>query len=137
MLKNKFNKVLIMFAVFVLFSTINTATACEIHFDILKNKKEVYVSGDIFIAKVEVLLTHRVCEIGIKKTKFNGNGLKIIGATKWKQISPMEYHRKLKVKVSGTDTGKVILTAKRDCDKEGGYGVLKLKVAPIKKKEIK
>ncbi len=107
-------------------------SACEIDFEIIKNKKKVYNTSDVFIAKTTVTLTHRVCPVSIKKTKFKSVGLKILGATKWKQVSAMKYTRSLKVKVTGTKNGKVFINAVRTCDKEGGSGSLVLKSVPLK-----
>jgi hypothetical protein len=99
--------------------------ACDIEVEVLKGKKEVYQVGDTIIVKISVSLTHRSCPVAIKKTKFKLNGLKVIKATGWKQLSTMDYERKLKIVI--TAPGKVSLNVVRDCDKDGGFGSLKLK----------
>lgn len=116
---------------FVGFST-EEAKACEIEFEILQGKKEKYNAGDVMVLKIVVTLTHRTCPEGIKKTKFKMNGLKVVGATDWKQTSAMVYERKLKVQVLSNKNGKLIFNAIRTCDKDGGFGSLKLEALPIK-----
>ena len=114
----------------VSFST-KEAKACDIEFEILKGEKAKYVAGDIIIIKVNVKLTHRTCPVAIKKTKFKMNGLKVIGATEWKQLSAMEYERKLKIQVESNKDGKLVFNAVRTCDKDGGFGSLKLEAVPV------
>ena len=112
--------------------------ACEIDFEILKNKKAVYDTSDVFITKVNVILTHRSCPVALTQTQFKLEGLKVLGATDWKQISSMKWERKLKIKVIGSDNGKVFINAIRTCNKDGGFGSLKLNatpLTPVKKEE--
>ena len=139
MLKNSRRKNYVIFLFTFLFvASIPTLTqACEIDFEILKNEKAIYDTSEVFVAKVNVILTHRSCPIALKKTKFKTEGLKIVGATDWKQISTMKWERKLKVKVTGSDDGKVFINAVRTCDKDGGFGSLKVKSRPLKSEENK
>ena len=124
--------ILILFLGFMFSAiTIQDAKACDIGFEILKGKKDKYEKGDILVIKVKVKLTHRTCPEALKKTKFKMNGLKVLGATKWKKLSAMEYERKLKLEVVGTKDGKLIFNAVRTCDKDGGFGSLKLEAIPI------
>lgn len=106
--------------------------ACDISFEIIQNKKEKYDIGDTLVIKVLVILTHRICPEGIKATKFQLAGLKVIGAKEWIETSRGEYERELKLVVTGTETGKVIINGIRKCEKEGGFGSLELKAEPIK-----
>lgn len=109
----------------------NNAFSCEIDLKVdEKSKKETYKVGDVIVIKVKVTLTHRVCTLTIDKTKFDTKGLKIEGATDWKETSNGVYERKLKVKVTGTKNGKLSLSAVRTCDKTGGYGTLSLESEP-------
>lgn len=117
----------ILFAAVLLALTPRQIDACEIDFKIIKGKKEVYTVGDQIIVKVHVALTHRSCPVALKKTKFKLNGMKVLGATKWKQLSSMDYERKLKIKITGND---VTLNAIRECDKDGGFGSLELETVP-------
>jgi hypothetical protein len=103
------------------------AKACEIEFEIVENKKDVYSSGDELVIKVTVSLTHKSCPIGMDKTKFTMKGLKIIGTTEWKQESSLVWTRKIKVQVSKPEGKSVVLNANRVCDKDGGFGSLVLK----------
>lgn len=111
------------------------ADACEIDFEIIKNEKAVYDTSDVLVVAVTVTLTHRVCPISIQKTQFKTVGVKIAGATKWKQHSRMKYTRKLKVKVTGTQDGKLLINGIRTCDREGGSGSLVLKSVPLQPTE--
>ncbi len=132
LIKKLLQSIIIMIIAFM-FILPKQAKACEIDFEILKNEKAVYDTSDIFVAKVNVILTHRSCPEALSKTKFKSEGLKIVGATDWKQISSMKWERKLKVKVTGTDNGKVFINAIRTCDRDGGFGSLKLKSKPFKR----
>jgi hypothetical protein len=49
------------------------------------------------------------------------NGLKVLGATKWKRLRAMEYERKFELEVLGTKDGKLIFNAVRTCDKDGEF----------------
>lgn len=107
---------------------VTTAMACEINLEVSeKSAKEEYAVGDELVVTVEVILTHRNCHVDIADTDFEGDGLKIMQATKWKEVKPGVYTRKLKVQVTGNKTGELSLSASRTCHKEGGYGELELK----------
>lgn len=103
--------------------------ACEIEFSIQGEKKEGFMVGDEIIVKVDVIFTHRVCPEGIESTKFRYKGIKVLGATKWKEIANGKYERKLKLKVLESEEKEMVLEAIRKCDKEGGYGKISLKRA--------
>ncbi len=105
-----------------------SASACDIEFEIIKNKKSEYKVGDKLIAKVSVLLTHRNCPEGIEATDFKTDGISIDKATKWSKVSTDLYERKLLLTVTGSKNGKAFVSASRTCDKEGGFGILSLNV---------
>ena len=106
--------------------------ACEIEFTVLGDeKKESFKAGEEIIVKVDVVFTHRICPEGIENTKFKYEGVKILGATKWKETANGKFERKLKIKVLEGTTPELVLEAIRTCDKEGGYGKLKLKRGSI------
>ena len=117
---------------FLISAGTNSLNACDISFEIIKNKKEKYEIGDTLVVNVIVILTHRICPEGIKATKFQLAGLKVIGAKEWLETSRGEYERELKLVVTGTENGKVIINGIRKCEKEGGFGSLELKAEPIK-----
>ncbi len=100
--------------------------ACEVDWEVIGDKKDKYDAGDVLIVKVTVFLTHRNCPEGIKATKFKTDGLKVIQATRWNESSPEVWDRKLKLKVTGNKSKKVKISADRECEKEGGHGVLTL-----------
>ena len=121
------NMMKIIIAVLFLFAFfITELNACEIDFTIIKGKKEKYSKGDELVVKVTVLLTHRNCPEGIKSTKFETQGVDILGATKWTSKNSTTFERKLKVKVTENKMDAVFISATRTCDKEGGFGSLKL-----------
>ena len=119
-------------AVAVVILSASPLPGCEIEVKTKGEQKEVYASDDVVILSVDVFLTHRDCPEGIKATKFNAVGMKVLGATKWKEVAPERFRRLVKVKVTSAEKGEGAFHARRTCDKEGGYGVLKIKV-PISK----
>ena len=121
----------IVLGAFILSATIQEAQACEIEYEIIKGKKEVYQVGDTIIVKVKVSLTHRSCPIAMKDTKFKLNGMKVLQATGWKQLSSMDFERKLKIVITDNKSDKVTINTIRECEKDGGFGSLKLETVPI------
>lgn len=124
---------ILLFVLFFSTAWLNDIQACEIEFEVVDgnkkedgDKKEVYKEGDVLVIKVKATLTHRFCTIGINKTRFYSDGLKVLGATDWKETSTNIWERKLKVKVTDNDSGKLMISAKRTCDKQGGFGSLTL-----------
>ena len=113
---------------FVMLSPKHT-NACEIEFDIVKGKKESYKAGDTLIVLVKVALTHRSCPVKMRETKFKLKGLKVIKSTPWKQKTANDWERKLMIVVTETKGKKLNLTAIRECEKDGGFGTLKLNMA--------
>ncbi len=122
---------ILLAGLFFLFIPVINASACEIDFEVIKGEKERYEKGDTIIVHVEVTLTHRTCPVGIKKTKFRMNGLKVIAATSWTQQSTMVWDRKLKILVKSNEDGELMLNGRRTCDKDGGFGSLKLEAVPL------
>jgi len=103
--------------------------ACEINFTIKEGEKESYSTGDIVVIEVEVVFTHRMCPVSLKETKFKYEGVKILGATEWKQVTEMKYIRKLKVQLielKKGEKGKSQIFAIRSCEKDGGYGNIEI-----------
>ncbi|TLX75371.1 hypothetical protein E9993_10775 [Labilibacter sediminis] len=115
------SKYLFLFVLLFSFSGLFETRACDISFDVVDNVKEVYEEGDILVVKVKILFTHRVCPEGIKATKFTYDGMKILGATQWKETRVGTYERKLKIEITKPDKG-LKLNAVRTCDKDGGSG---------------
>lgn len=112
----------------ILTGTSLKTNACEIELEIVKGAKEHYAVGDIIDVKVTVTLTHRNCPEAIENTEFKLEGMKIDQATKWKQVSPMVYERKLRIVIGEKiDHKDRMVSATRTCRKEGGYGSLVLK----------
>jgi len=116
----------ILLAISIVLSTSQTTKACEIEFEITKGEKESYKTGDTLVIKVLVKLTHRSCPVAMKKTKFKTKGLKVMKSTPWKETSTNEWERKLLTVVTAQSNGKINLSAIRECEKDGGFGSLKL-----------
>ena len=104
------------------------ASACEISFEILDNKKEYYQKGDVLVVKVKVVFTHRQCPEGINATKFRYDGMKVLGATQWSEPESGTYERKFKLQIEQTDKDNLVFGALRTCDKDGGAGSITLNV---------
>lgn len=117
---------------FFYFSPGKEAKACDIDFEVIKGEKKKYEKGDEVIIKVVVTLTHRTCPVGIKETKFRMDGMKVVAATSWSQKSTMVWERKLKTVIKSNEEGKLVISGVRKCDKDGGYGSLKLEAVPVK-----
>ncbi len=128
-MQNVFTK-LVTILLFVLISA-SVLSACEIYFSVIGEEKETYEAGDEIVVLMEVKFTHRVCPEGIENTDFATDGIDILAATKWKEPSPNVWKRKLKLKVEGNEKGKIMLSATRTCDKEGGFGAIDFKTTPL------
>ncbi|NOR86488.1 MAG: hypothetical protein GQ527_02650 [Bacteroidales bacterium] len=120
----------IALGVLLMIANPESTKACEIDFEIIKGEKESYSTGDTLVVKVIVALTHRSCPIAMKKTKFKMKGLKVMKSTPWKELSPNDYVRKLMMVVTAESNGKINISAIRECEKDGGFGSLKLIAAP-------
>lgn len=105
-----------------------TATwACELKFSISGEPREAYKAGEELIIELTVVYTHRTCEIQLSDTKFTYEGIKILGATPWKEKSPANYVRQIKVMILDDTLDEGILSIGRKCTKEGAFGSIKLK----------
>ena len=57
-------------------------SACEIEFKLKGDEKSFLTTGQVVILEVVVFLTHRNCPEGINSTKFQADGMELLGATK-------------------------------------------------------
>lgn len=105
--------------VLVLITTV-AVLACEISLTIDGKEKSKYKTGDEVIVKVKVVLIHKNCNIDIKQTKFNQEGIKILSGTDWKEVEPGVWERKLKVQIIASKGEKAKISAVRTCPKGGG-----------------
>lgn len=110
----------------IVFTLINIVIveACKIEYTIIDKKETLYKVNDELIIEIKIVLTHRVCPVSLKETKFKYQGIEIVGATAWKQISAMEYTRKIKIKIVEDKKNRCQITASRTCDHEGGLGTI-------------
>jgi len=114
-----------------LFLALNVAVqskACDFIFKVQGDVKEVYKVGDEIIVVVTMKISHRVCNETLNEVKFNFNGLKVSGATKWTETNPNEYERKFKLVVGPDAKGNCNMSVMRSCDKDGGNGSISFKV---------
>lgn len=114
-------------AIAATFLSYTQAKGCDFHFEI-EDPQPAYHIGSEIVITVSVVLTHRVCEIELEDTHFSARGMKIIGATKWIQLSSKVYARKFKVKITEENT-PAVFTALRECDRDGGKGSLEIKIS--------
>jgi hypothetical protein len=111
-----------LFLLLVLVSAFLTNTnACELKFSISGDKKEVYKAGEEVIIEIQMVLTHRICEIELSQSKFSFEGLKVLGATPWKEIRQGTFIRQVKIQISDDAKSEAKLALTRKCSKEGGY----------------
>lgn len=107
------------------------ALACEIRFNDEAAGKDKYTPGQVVIFKVRMDFTHNDCPVDPKDTKLQGIGVKILGATDWKSPAPNVWERKIKAQIISTKDGKVTLTAKRSCEKDGAWATFSMLAEPI------
>ncbi len=93
--------------------------ACEPIITIDGKEKSKYKTNEELIIKVQITLTHRNCNVDIKNTKFDAEGIKILSATDWKESEPGVWERKLKVKVTAKKGQTAKITVIRACSKGG------------------
>lgn len=119
-------KIIFMFSILLL--SIGNIMACEVTFSISGEQKANYKAGEEFIIEVKVVYTHRKCEIELSDTKFIYEGLKILGATPWKEKAPATFVRQIKVLVleDSLAEANMLLTLSRKCSKEGVLGTIKV-----------
>jgi NosR/NirI family nitrous oxide reductase transcriptional regulator len=102
-----------------------TTEACDFNFSVAGNKANCR-AGEVVEVKVELVLTHRVCNVAPSQTKFKIDGVKVIAASSWKQTSANRFERTVKMQVLNDGKKKITLMAYRTCDKEGGSGSISL-----------
>lgn len=121
------NKLLfsVLFVLFLLAQPIGSQ-ACELKFNISGEKKEVYKVGSEVIVEVEIVYTHRTCEIQLSDTKFTYEGMKILGATAWKDKAPNTFSRQIKLMLLDDSLTEAKLNIVRKCSKEGAIGSFKI-----------
>lgn len=118
--------IVLIVAIMMVFS--QQVNACEISFKIASEEKQTYKVGEEIVVTLEVVLTHRNCSEGIDATKYDFTGVKVLGATKWKEISGGKFERKFKLQVTDDEKGKHLMSATRTCDRDGGAGSIKFDV---------
>lgn len=108
------------------------AAACEIKFGVDDASQGPYPAGATVIFRLRVDLTHQDCPVDMKDTKIQGIGVNILGATPWQSPSPNIWERRVKVVIAPNPGGKVSLTAKRSCEKDGGWGAYAIEARMVK-----
>lgn len=125
MLHKRIFTLLMTVAIFLLAPQV--VNACDFEFQI-ENRKESYRVGDEVIVNVTLKLTHRNCKVSPDETQFSGEGIEILGATKWIDVAYNQYSRKIKIKITG-DASAHKLLALRECQKDGAKGNLIFKTS--------
>ena len=123
----------LVFLIAFLLSTSVISMACEINFKVEGQEKAKYNIGEVVVLKITVEFTHNACPVALKETKIQANGMEILGATEWKNVSGNIWERKIKVKITSNKEGKAIISAHRSCEKDGGTGTMTLIAIPTKK----
>jgi len=118
-------KIFLITALFI--ANISASQACELRFNISGERKAGYKAGEELIVEITVVYTHRKCEIELSDTKFTYEGIKILGATPWKEKVPATYVRQVKILMLDDALEEGILSVGRKCSKEGAFGSIKLK----------
>ena len=119
----------LIFAGIIMFSlTPATVSACEIEVTVQEASDNSYTAGDTVILKVAVFLTHRNCPEGIDATQFTAQGMEVLGATQWTEVSHNRFERLVKVRITADEGDEAIFETQRTCSKEGGYDSLTLPV---------
>lgn len=108
-------------------------SACEIFFEVIENQKEKYSINDTIVIKANVILTHRICPVGMAHTEFETTGLAIIDEGEWVETDTGMWEKEIKLVVIGTKSGDISITGIRKCEKEGGKGTLKIQSEALKK----
>jgi hypothetical protein len=107
-------------------------SACEIKLGVDDASQGPYAAGTTVIFRLRVDLTHNNCPVEMKETKIQGIGLNILGATPWQSPAPNVWERRIKVAIAPNPGGQATLTAKRSCDKDGGWGTFSIEAKPAK-----
>lgn len=123
-IQKRFIYLLLFVAFFLLQHTISQA--CELKFSVSGEQKGSYKSGDELIVEVTVVYTHRTCEIQLSDTKFTYEGMKIIGATAWKEKAPNTFSRQIKISLLADALPEAKLSVTRKCSKDGALGTFKI-----------
>lgn len=100
--------------------------ACEVSISVEGTTKEKYKAGEVVVLKITVVLKHRNCDVDIKETAITVSGCQITAATDWVNTSGKTWERKIRIKIADHKTGKIVVTAERTCDRDGGKGTITL-----------
>ena len=99
------------------------AYTCDIQ--IKASSNEPIKVNEESIVIISLSLKHRNCPVAPEETKIETDGIKILSATKWKEIDPGKYERKLKI--TAEKAGEVSIFVSRTCKRDGGEAKLVLK----------
>jgi len=113
--------ILFIFITFGLFFY-NDSLSCEIKIEIVKNKKEKYKNNETLILKVEIYLTHRICDINIKDTKVETSNVEILKEGKWNEekMGVWVNYYKIKISKNKDKSDSCYFKVMRICPKTGG-----------------
>ncbi len=116
---------------FCTFILLNISMACEIEIEIdAASKKEVYKPNDEVVVMVTITHDHRKCELKNSDTDYSTEGVKILSATDWKELSDGSFQRKMKLQILGSKNGKSVFKVIRNCTKNDNVGIIRFTTTP-------
>ena len=107
-------KLRILVAAVLMISTTAALQACDIF--VTPSKSKVLV-GDTITVKVKVHLIHRKCVLPIEETDVEATRGGVLGHTKWKKVSRMDYESVYKIVFYESGRNRILVT--RECSRVG------------------
>lgn len=105
--------------------------ACDITLTLSDaSRKASYKVKDEIVVLVTVKHTHRVCKLPIEETTYEPDGVKILAATDWKEVSAGQWTRKIKLEVTGKESRKRSFAVRRKCSRDHHVAVLSFDSVP-------
>lgn len=122
----------VLFFLFFLLGLCAPSVACDITLTLDAPQKASYKAGDEVVVTVQVKHSHRVCRLPINETTYEPDGVTILAATDWKEISAGVFTRKMKLRVVGNASGNLVFGVRRKCTRDNSVGTLRLAGIPSK-----
>ena len=111
----------------LLFISTGSALACQMEVERKSPADSTPAVGSDDVITVTYTQTHRNCTLPLKKTEFKAEGMKIVGATPWKEVKRGTFVRKFKVKY--LQPGEATFNVIRNCSRGGADELLRIQVA--------
>jgi len=110
----------------LLFLTTGSILACQMKVERKSPADSTPDSGSDDVITVTYTQTHRNCTLPLKQTEFKAEGMKIVGATPWKEKKRGTFVRKFKVKY--LQPGEATFNVIRNCSRGGADELLLVQV---------